>query len=107
LTAQGRWRRFIVTAIFTGLRASELSGLKWGDVDLDGRVLHVLHVRHRADRRNVLGNPKSEPGKRDIPLVPIAVNALREWKLMCPKGEADLVFPTGRGTCRSHPASRA
>jgi integrase len=28
LTVQGRWRSFIVTAIFTGLRASELRGLE-------------------------------------------------------------------------------
>ena len=29
-----RWRPFIITAIFTGLRASELRGLRWADVDL-------------------------------------------------------------------------
>jgi integrase len=30
--AQGRWRPMIVTLIFTGLRASELRGLRWADV---------------------------------------------------------------------------
>jgi integrase len=29
-----KWRPFLVTAIFTGLRASELRGLPWRDVDL-------------------------------------------------------------------------
>jgi len=33
--APARWRPFIVAAIFTGLRASELRGLCWGDVDLE------------------------------------------------------------------------
>ena len=100
LTIQGRWRPFIVTAIFTGLRASELRGLTWADVDLDRGV---LHVRQRADRRNAIGDPKSESGKRDIPLVPLTVNVLREWKLACPKSEANLVFPTSRGTIWSLP----
>ena len=30
---QGRWRPLILTAIFTGLRASELRGLRWENVD--------------------------------------------------------------------------
>ena len=29
----GRWRPFLLTAIFTGLRASELRGLRWCDID--------------------------------------------------------------------------
>ncbi len=34
--AQGRWRPLVMTAVFTGLRASELRGLRWADVDLEG-----------------------------------------------------------------------
>ena len=45
--ARGRWRALIVTAIFTGLRASELRGLTWKDVDFDAAT---LRVRQRADR---------------------------------------------------------
>jgi integrase len=37
----GRWRPFLLTAIFTGLRASELRGLRWSDVDLKKGELHV------------------------------------------------------------------
>ena len=44
----GRWRPVLMTAIFTGLRAPELRGLRWADVDLkQGEV----HVRQRADKR--------------------------------------------------------
>ena len=32
--ATGRWRPLLVVAAFTGLRASELRGLRWKDVDL-------------------------------------------------------------------------
>jgi integrase len=90
----GRWRPLIITAIFTGLRASELRGLRWEDVDLDARQ---LHVRQRADRYNDIGRPKSEAGERTVPLPPMALDTLREWKLACPKGDLGLVFPNGRG----------
>jgi integrase len=32
--AKGRWRPLLITAVFTGLRASELRGLRWTDVNL-------------------------------------------------------------------------
>ena len=97
---EGRWRPILLTAIFTGLRASELRGLRWADVDLKKR--NELHVRQRADRYNKIGPPKSESGERTIPLPPIVVNALREWKLACPKGELGLVFAsTRRGQVQS------
>ena len=30
------------------------------------------------------------------------MNTLREWKLTCPKGELDLVFPNGAGGVENH-----
>ncbi|HEY7302423.1 MAG TPA: site-specific integrase [Xanthobacteraceae bacterium] len=89
---RGRWRPLILTAIFTGLRASELRGLKWPDVDLKK---NELHVRQRADRYGTIGSPKTKSGQRTVPLPPMLANALREWKLQCPKTELGLVFPTG------------
>src|SRR5271166_2898704 len=97
--AEGRWRPLLLTAIFTGLRASELRGLRWADVDLDKRE---LHVHQRADRFNKFGKPKSEAGERTVPLTPILLNTLREWKLNSPKSASGLVFPTGRGNVESH-----
>lgn len=91
---QGRWRPLIITAVFTGLRASELRGLTWDDVDLEAEV---LTVRQRADRWNRIGSPKSAAGKRTVPLAPIVVNTLKEWRLACPKGSARLVFPNTAG----------
>jgi integrase len=94
----GRWRPLLVTAIFTGMRASELRGLRWADVDL---FAGVIHVRQRADTWANIGATKSKAGKRDIPLAPIVVNALKQWQADCPKGELDLVFPNGRGNVES------
>ena len=67
--------------------------MRWGDVDFRGE----LHVHQRADRFNAIGRPKSHAGERAIPLLPMVTNALREWRLACPKGELDLVFPNHHG----------
>jgi integrase len=96
---EGRWRPFLLTAIFTGLRASELRGLRWRDIDLKR---NELHVRQRADRYNVIGKPKSHAGERTVPLPPVVVMALKEWKLACPKTEHDLAFPTSTGRIEHH-----
>src|SRR5262249_39863538 len=89
-----RRRPLLLTAIFTGLRSSELRGLRWQDIDLKAGV---LHVRQRADRYRTIGRPKSAAGERTVPLPPLLVNMLREWKLACPKGEHDLAFPNVHG----------
>ncbi|MGA0565098.1 tyrosine-type recombinase/integrase [Ancylobacter sp. VNQ12] len=99
VAAEGRYRPFLVTAIFTGMRASELRGLTWADVDLDKAQ---IHVRQRADKYHVIGMPKSDAGQRTIPLTPMVVNTLKEWRLACPKGELDLVFPNGEGKVEWH-----
>lgn len=105
--AGGRWRPLIMTATFCGLRASELRGLRWKDVDIEKRL---IRVHQRADRFNDIGQPKSISGDRTIPAPPLVINALREWKLACPKRDSgktddagekimlhDLVFPNGSG----------
>ena len=89
------WRPLLVTTIFTGMRASELRGLRWPNVDLKAGV---IRVRERADRYQKLGPPKTKAGRRDIPLAPMVINTLREWSLACPKNDKELVFPTERGT---------
>jgi len=97
--AEPRARPLMLTAIFTGLRSSELRGLRWSDVDFK---CSELHVRQRADRYGVIGKPKSAAGHRTVPLGPMVLNVLREWKLACPKGEHNLVFPTPSGGISLH-----
>jgi integrase len=94
--AKGHWRPLLVVAIFTGLRASELRGLRWKDVNLKAGE---LHVRQRADRYNAIGEPKSEAGNRVVPFGPVVANTLREWKLAA--GKSELVFGNGVGKVES------
>lgn len=97
--AKGRWRPLLIVAIFTGLRASELRGLRWKDVNLKAGE---LHVRQRADRFNDIGEPKSHASShRTVPFGKFVGNTLKEWKLACPKSALDLVFPNGAGKVES------
>jgi integrase len=109
----GRYRVLLLTAIFTGLRASELRGLRWDDVDLKRGE---LHVRQRADRYGAIGRPKSEASERTVPLPPMVVAALREHRLASARSALGLVFPNIRGgiehrnsivKCGFHPAQIA
>jgi integrase len=100
--ATGRWRPFLLVAIRCGLRASELRGLPWSDVDFKKAE---LHVRQRADAYNQIGPPKSESGERAVPIPPTTLQALREWKLKCPRNarrELQYVFPNGDGNVENH-----
>ena len=92
--APDRWRPLIITAVFTGMRISELRGLPWSNVDLSKCV---IYVRQRADAWCKIAAPKSKAGARDIPLAPLVVHTLKAWRLRCPKGELDLVFPNRCG----------
>ncbi|MGB7042816.1 MAG: site-specific integrase, partial [Xanthobacteraceae bacterium] len=87
------------TLAFTGLRASELRGLRWRDIDLTN---NELHVRQRADRYNDIGNPKTKESARTVPFGLLLSVVLKKWKLACPKGELDLVFPTSTGAVDYH-----
>lgn len=97
--AAGKHRAFIIAALFTGLRASELRGLRWNNVNLkDG----ILSVRERVDAWGDAGPPKSHAGERTVPLAPMAVKALKEHRLATPNGPEGLVFPSAEGTPINH-----
>jgi integrase len=93
------WQPLLLTAIFTGLRASELRGLRWSDVSFAKKQ---IHVQQRADRYQAIGAPKTVAGDRRVPLPPGLVNVLREWKLKCPPGDLGLVFPNAEGNVQWH-----
>lgn len=99
--AKGKWRPFSLVAIRCGLRASELRGLRWEDVDFKKAT---IHIRQRADAYNKIGPPKSESGERAVPIPPATLQALREWKLVCPKrdGALHFVFPNGEGNVENY-----
>jgi integrase len=92
-------RALIMMAITTGLRSSELRGLRWADIDLKGAK---VTVSQRADQWGVIGPPKSEAGRRTIPIPPQLVAELKRWKLKSPPSSLDLAFPSSTGTPLRH-----
>ena len=97
--ADDDFRPFVTLAIFSGLRASELRGLRWQDIDLKGATVTVTQ---RADKYCVIGPPKSRAGRRSVPLPPKVVSELKAWKLRCPVSELDLVFPNKAGKVQDY-----
>jgi integrase len=85
------WHPLVVTAIFTGMRCSELRGLTWDHIDL---TQGMIEVRQRADFQGTMGPPKTDAGSRDIPMTPMVLNTLTAWKHICPVTPLKLVFPS-------------
>ena len=71
-------------ALFAGLRRAEITGLKWGDVDLAASVLHVRRIRHRVGGQLIDAAPKSSAGVRDIPIVPELAPILKSCYCLAP-----------------------
>ena len=69
------------TAVYTGLRRSELLALRWCRVDLDMATLSVVETLHQLHNREfVFGQPKSKRGRRQIALSPSLALLLREHR---------------------------
>jgi len=67
------------TALFTGMRRSELLGLKWGDVDIMlSQICVSRSLRHLENGSYILTEPKSTKSRRTIALPPSATLLLKE-----------------------------
>ena len=95
------------TALFTGMRRSELLGLKWGDVDFIMSQIYVNRsLHHLKDGSYIFTEPKSAKSRRTIALPPSATLLLKEHQekqklervmLGIPLTDSDLVFSTLEG----------
>jgi integrase len=95
------YRALIATALYTGMRMSELLGLIWDDIDCAGGAVHVRaqlsRARSDAPARRVA--PKTPSSLRQIPLAPQLAAILRERRSAATWGAAgDWVFGTRNGT---------
>lgn len=91
---QHRYGVFIRLVLFTGLRLGELLGLRWEDIDFQGRRLYVRRTLSRLNKTTrptnpneptteiVIQSPKSQNSIRSIPLIPQIMQDLQGWKLV-------------------------
>ena len=91
-----RWRLLIATAIHTGMRASELRGLPWKNVDLKAGKIAVTQ---KADENGTIGEPKSKSSHRTISIPAELVLLLGKPKLEA--GNRGLVFANKKGNPES------
>ena len=71
------WEALWVLALTSGLRRGETLGLRWSNIDLDGAKLHAQETRVSYGKVHVTKEPKTARSRRQIPLSPVAVEALR------------------------------
>ena len=77
-----RLEPFLTLPAYTGLRKGEALGLRWADVNLESKTpqLRVTGTLSRVKSGLLRSEPKSRSGWRTVPLVPEAVEAIREAK---------------------------
>lgn len=73
-----QYRVLIYVAAWCGLRAGELAGLRWGDVDLIRGVVHVRRSVRDVNGKLVIGDLKTANSRRTVSLPAFLVTMLRE-----------------------------
>jgi integrase len=71
-----RERTLVLLAASTGLRQSEMFGLKWSDIDFEQKNMYVT----RSIVYGVVGPCKTESSQRPVPIHPTLAEALLHWK---------------------------
>ncbi len=72
----------ITVTLVTGLRRSEILGLKWEDIDLENKYLYVRRSVGRAYKYGiVVSEPKTESGLRVIKLPNIVIDVITQQPL--------------------------
>src|SRR6202521_3503377 len=74
-----RERTLVLLAVSTGLRQSELFGLKWGDIDFVRGTMSVT----RSIVYGVVGPCKTEASQKPVPLHSLSAACLSQWRKQC------------------------
>lgn len=71
-----RERTLVLLAVSTGLRQSELFGLKWGDIEFSQRTMNVT----RSIVYGVVGPCKTESSQKPVPVHRLVADILLAWR---------------------------
>lgn len=101
-----RLHALYVVVLLLGLRRSEVTGLRWRDIDLAAGTLTVRQTLHRTGEGLVFLPPKTQRSRRTVPLPPAVIDVLHRHQSDQEDERAahgawldtDLVFTTPRGT---------
>lgn len=98
LNSHSHYRIAFLTDFLTGMRAGELWGLQWPDIDWNSKQIYV----RRSLWKGQFQTPKSKCSIRKIDITDTLIRELKKWKLACPINEHDLVFPSPEGKLSQH-----
>lgn len=103
-----RWYPIFTVMLWTGLRVGEITGLRWCDIDMEDEIISVNHtlVFYKKGEKQgctfAINTPKTEAGKRTIPMLPKVKEAFmlekqyqEEWGISCRAvidGYTDFIF---------------
>jgi integrase len=88
-----RDRAMVLLIGSTGLRRSEMIALTWSDLNIRAMEVNIL----RSCVRNRIGKTKTESSCRPVPLHPLVLDALLEWRAKSPHStDLDFLFPSAR-----------
>ncbi len=77
-----RVEAFLILALTTAARRSELLALRWDDLDLEQKVMRIVHSATHAKGLGVYeGETKTETSRRTILLADIAIATLKEHRV--------------------------
>jgi integrase len=86
-----RERVMVLFDATTGLRRGELMALRWQDLDFENNIANIT----RSIYRNVVGNTKTRASRKPVPLHPILVQELRQWRSESQyQADSDFLFPS-------------
>jgi integrase len=102
LNTPGHYQVAFLTDVLTGMRAGELWGLHWTEVDWEARQIFVRQALWRGQFQD----PKSSYSVRKIDIPDLLLHELRRWKSVSP--ESPLVFPSpeGKPSCHNNVVKR-
>jgi integrase len=80
-----RERTLVLLAASTGLRQSELFGVKWCDIDFAQHTMNVM----RSIVYGVVGPCKTESSQKPVPVHPTVLEALGKWRQLCRYNKSD------------------
>src|SRR5580700_6889705 len=91
--AQEPWRTLFFILTMDGLRAGEVLGLQWRDIDLDGRLLHV----RRSAWYGKVQTTKSKASETVLPIPQPLIDMLKEYRTQWKPNPRGFLFVTRNG----------
>lgn len=85
-------------AVFSGARQGELLGLKWPDIKWKDSQIHI----QRSFNNQRFYDTKTKGSNRKVDIGPAMLRKLKKWRIACPPGNLNLVFPTEAGNPMNH-----